>query len=625
MLIKKYIADSLDDAQKMIEQELGPDAVVLTTRNIKEMGLKALFASEKVEVTAAIEEEELRSYNQKKQKEREGKARESQINERSHEPSSALAKKTPASNLKIMTTKKPSLEHLQNNLDDLKRLLGHAGDEVAFTSAASRKEGAKEMALKAVPSREESSRENVSREARKEVPLGAAPSKISESSYTYGDPRHSKNRAQMASSSNSPSAGGSPNFPGTTATTSSEDSLTISSEAKLLRQLKDKGSPGASEPRLEQRTFQEPPSNNNNSEVSQFGRRLKERLGDLLSSSAPQVAPQTGASEAKESAELPKIEQLRQLIRNEIREAQNGRGNNEGNNEKSNESRFNRSGANRSELNRSVEFLVSKGVSHAIALEIEEVLESRFGKVDMETPVEDRTQRLNALKHEIALRVKTTGPLCLKYGQATIATLVGPSGVGKTTTLMKLAVQYAIQLQKRVGIISLDVNKMGGQAQIKGLAIKYGIDCEVAATGHVLSSQIAAWSDKELILVDTSGTNQYQWQQIDSLGDILGVIDDLHVYLAVSATTKDLDVYGIVQQFSRLNPESLVFTKLDETISHGILVNVCEKTKMPISYITLGTRIPEDLKIADGQEIARALLVQHNAPELNSLRKMART
>ena len=130
-------------------------------------------------------------------------------------------------------------------------------------------------------------------------------------------------------------------------------------------------------------------------------------------------------------------------------------------------------------------------------------------------------------------------------------------------------------------------------------------------------------SDYDLVFIDTGGRSQYDWQDVDSLGAMLVGIDNLKLYLTLSATTKDVDVYGIIQQFSSLGIESLIFTKLDETIAYGLFVNVCEKMKLPISYLTAGRRVPQDLKICDAADVAKKILVEHNGAKFKDLRDLA--
>ncbi|MDF2549031.1 MAG: flagellar biosynthesis protein FlhF [Chlamydiales bacterium] len=125
----------------------------------------------------------------------------------------------------------------------------------------------------------------------------------------------------------------------------------------------------------------------------------------------------------------------------------------------------------------------------------------------------------------------------------------------------------------------------------------------------------------DLILIDTGGRNQYNWQQVDELGEWLHSLDQVEIMLALSATTKDVDAYGILKQFSPLRPKSLVITKTDETIALGSIVNVSSKFGYPISYLSSGSRL-EDIQAADRFEIARKLLVLQNAPEYQHLRML---
>jgi flagellar biosynthesis protein FlhF len=269
-----------------------------------------------------------------------------------------------------------------------------------------------------------------------------------------------------------------------------------------------------------------------------------------------------------------------------------------------------------------IRFLVSKGVSKKIAEDIESRLNQQFGYTDMSIPGEERSRRIQALKKELSQYIKTGGPISLISGQPTFVAIVGPTGVGKTTTLIKLANQYKYQLKKHVLVIALGENRSGDE-HIVALSEKYQLPFIYAPSANELHEGLGSHPKADLILIDTAGRNQYQWEELDDLTEMLSTLSPLHIHLAISATTKDVDVYGIIRHYSRLNIESLIFTKLDETIAHGVLVNACYYAKKPISYLTTGSDILDDLKIADPHEIARSILTRHNSPEFEEIRQIA--
>jgi flagellar biosynthesis protein FlhF len=253
---------------------------------------------------------------------------------------------------------------------------------------------------------------------------------------------------------------------------------------------------------------------------------------------------------------------------------------------------------------------------------IEDKLVKQFGP-RMNADASGRAQRLNAMRTEIAASIKTTGPITLSPGTPTVVALVGPTGVGKTTTLAKIASQYKHYLKKRVAFISLDNVKLGAREQIEVISREHQIPFRTAGSSEELKEAIAAFYDQDLILIDTGGRSQYQTTEVVALADLLTADSRIKIYLALSATTKDVDCMGIVKQFSRMPIKGLIFTKLDETIAYGMMVTVCERSRVPISYLTNGQKVPRDLQIAESGEIAKSILMQHNSKACTRIREMA--
>ena len=268
-------------------------------------------------------------------------------------------------------------------------------------------------------------------------------------------------------------------------------------------------------------------------------------------------------------------------------------------------------------------FLQSKGIALSISTMLISNVMKRLGINEIPQGAEKRTEIYNVLKREIAATIKTSGPLTLKQGRPKLCAVVGPTGVGKTTTIIKIALQYAQELKKKVALITLDTAMVGAYEYIHAIAQNFGLPLAKAGTLEELHAAIRLYDESDLILIDTSGRCQYQSQKVNELGEILNTLEGLEIHLALSATTKDIDIIGAIAQFEDLNIESLIFTKLDETIAHGVLVNACIKTGKSISYVTNGQQIPGDLLIANSDEIARSILVQNNAEEFDHLRQLA--
>lgn len=253
------------------------------------------------------------------------------------------------------------------------------------------------------------------------------------------------------------------------------------------------------------------------------------------------------------------------------------------------------------------QYLFSKGFSTTVIAKILADMEL-FILSSQQTISSLSTEYLfSILRKEIASLIHTSGPIYLQ-DKPTLSAIIGPSGVGKTTTIFKIALAYMEALNKKVSIISIDKNHIGAIEQTSAIAEKFKIPFTFCENLESLQAAIASYHDSDIILIDTFGCGPKQVERFYELCEIIQNINQLHIHLAISATTKDLDAYASIELFGQLNLKSLIFTKLDETLAPGLLLNICNDTKMPISYLTSGPFIPYDLQVADSDEIACQIL-----------------
>ncbi len=204
--------------------------------------------------------------------------------------------------------------------------------------------------------------------------------------------------------------------------------------------------------------------------------------------------------------------------------------------------------------------------------------------------------------------IRVTGPITCEPGKAKIVALVGPTGVGKTTTVAKLAAHFSVFERKNVAIITVDVFRVAAIEQMRVYARLLKVPIEVVLTPTDLKSTIAAHRDKDLVLVDSGGRSQYNWMQVLELTSFLKELSEAEVHLALSATTRCKENLAVVERFSSMRIHSLLFTKLDETRDYGSLLTLAVKSKRPISYLTTGQNIPENIEPASATKLARMIL-----------------
>ena len=214
-------------------------------------------------------------------------------------------------------------------------------------------------------------------------------------------------------------------------------------------------------------------------------------------------------------------------------------------------------------------------------------------------------RRIIAVKHEIPLRTH----------QRKIMMFVGPTGVGKTTTIAKLAARYAYKLgtNYKVGIITLDSFRVGAVEQLKAYTNIMRLPLEVVKRPEELSEAIARLKDCHYILIDTAGGSQYDMDKIELINQYQLHLTETPIekMLVLPANVKTTDLYEIYNSYSSLHIHNLIFTKLDETISYGNLISFAHKTKKSICYVSVGQNVPDDLHEADSNYLIDCFMNRH--------------
>lgn len=208
------------------------------------------------------------------------------------------------------------------------------------------------------------------------------------------------------------------------------------------------------------------------------------------------------------------------------------------------------------------------------------------------------------LSETLGRLIKFAGTLKLKKNAPRIIALVGPTGVGKTTTTAKLAAMYALNRGNKVALITMDIFRVGAVEQLKTYSRIMGIPLEVASTPKELEKAVEKHSTCDLIFIDTAGRSHKDKEKLDEMKNFLEEKIPMEVYLCLSATTKDRELEEILNRFRIFNVSKVVFTKIDECESFGNMVNLLMKDNLQIAYFTTGQRVPEDIEIATPAKLA---------------------
>ncbi len=185
---------------------------------------------------------------------------------------------------------------------------------------------------------------------------------------------------------------------------------------------------------------------------------------------------------------------------------------------------------------------------------------------------------------------------------------IGPTGVGKTTTIAKLATDLVFNQKYRVALATMDTYRVAAVDQLKKYGNILGLSTSVINSPLEYSSVIRALNNYDIILIDTAGRNHKEEYQVNEIKSLLKMARVSKVYLVLSLTSKDRDLIDIINRYSFINNFTLLFTKSDETTSIGNIINVCYTTNKRVSYVTTGQRVPDDIMVFDPVQYVNDIL-----------------
>lgn len=212
-----------------------------------------------------------------------------------------------------------------------------------------------------------------------------------------------------------------------------------------------------------------------------------------------------------------------------------------------------------------------------------------------------------------------------RNGTRRIFSFTGPTGVGKTTTLAKLAAQRAVKQGLRTALITLDTFRIAAVSQLRTYGRIMGIPVEVASGRMELEHALRRNRDAELILIDTAGRSPNQRQDMVELARVFRDLDEIHHFLVLSATTDYGNLLCAREKFGIIPFNSYIFTKLDEVIDPSPMLNFLLSRGKPVSYFTTGQKVPEDIEKASRKRLARLLLGMLKRRDSNSKESFGET
>ena len=198
------------------------------------------------------------------------------------------------------------------------------------------------------------------------------------------------------------------------------------------------------------------------------------------------------------------------------------------------------------------------------------------------------------------IRTKTVGPH--------VVALVGPTGVGKTTTLAKLAASLKLREKRRVGLVTLDTYRIAAIEQLKKYADILCSPLRVVSSAEELSAAVQSMQDCEFILIDTAGRSPNDVLKLSELKGLLAAAAPDEVHLVLSSTSNQKCVELAIDRFCEVRVDKIIFTKLDEAAHIGVVLNVVHKVNKSLSYVTTGQNVPDDIEVGQPRRLAELIL-----------------
>ena len=250
--------------------------------------------------------------------------------------------------------------------------------------------------------------------------------------------------------------------------------------------------------------------------------------------------------------------------------------------------------------------LVGSGLEEALALEFVFALKREAMPGEISDPALCRARLVKMVEDEF----EAADSIAATPGQRRVVALIGPTGVGKTTTIAKLAANLKLRDGVRMGLVTVDTYRIAAVEQLRTYAEIIDLPMKVVTTSMEMRRALDEFSDMDLVLIDTAGRSPLDELQIGELKSLLAdaKVDEVHLVLSLTAGLEFLT--ATVEHFSSVGTSSLVLTKLDEAQELGVMLNLARRVGLPVSYLTTGQDVPDDIEPAETQRMARLVLGQ---------------
>lgn len=258
--------------------------------------------------------------------------------------------------------------------------------------------------------------------------------------------------------------------------------------------------------------------------------------------------------------------------------------------------------------------LVRSGLQEKFAKEIAQELNLRLKGDELENGALVQSE----IKKMVASLIRVRQPKMDAKGKAKIIALIGPTGVGKTTTLAKLVTSYRFWGKSDTALVSADTYRVAAIEQLKTFAAIAGLPMEAVYQPGAMQNTLSRHLSRDAIFIDTAGRSQADTERLGELADFLKTAEPDEVFLCLAVATRFEEQLDIIERYKNLHPTGIIFTKLDESRGPGTIINVLNSTSLPMVYLTCGQNVPDDIVLAKPKRIIDLIL---NSEDLGNLHR----
>ena len=252
--------------------------------------------------------------------------------------------------------------------------------------------------------------------------------------------------------------------------------------------------------------------------------------------------------------------------------------------------------------------LIENELAADLADEIATEVRQELSRHELDSPDIVRQAVLRHLASHIPVSRSLTPAGIQEDGRPLTIALIGPTGVGKTTTLAKLAATYKLRRGKKVGMVTCDTYRIAAVDQLRTYANIIGLPLKVALTPADMRQACQQLSDCDVILVDTAGRSQRDVGKIDELRTLIDAAAPHETHLVLSSTHSERVLAEAAAKFVDIQPDHVIFTKLDEAVSLGLVVNTLRRLNARLSFVTTGQEVPDQIELGNADRIARLVV-----------------